>query len=369
MYVISEAFRTALTKSHRIKTRCDVVRNNNVLATLEVLTGFVRVDVNNDIWRRGTVRLTDPTGGLVPADAADLLAPYGNELKLYRGIAKEYLSGATADELVPLGVLRIADTTVYDSGDGLEIEINAYDRSRAVRRARFEDTYNILAGTNYAIAIQKLLTSRVPNLVFNFPSTTITAPSMTWDPGDDPWNAANRLATDLGWVIYFDQNGICTAAAVTDPTVSTPVWRYIEGEDAVFNYVSRRYNDEEVVNYWIVTGESTENAVPVRGVAYDDVPTSPTYVGSYGRVVATFTDKGIKTAAQAQSVAQAKLNLSRGASEELSLNTIVNPAHEPLDVVEVQRAKSRVNGRYILDALTIPLEAEQALPVECRRAS
>jgi hypothetical protein len=275
------------------------------------------------------------------------------------------------DEMVPLGVFRISSFRVDDSGDGLSMEIEGFDRSRQVQRYKYTDTYSIAAGTNYVVALQGLLLDRMPTIQFspNFPATTLSCPTMTWNAGDDPWNAAQRIATALGMEVYFDASGYCMMSTIPDPLTAPVVWQYAEGEDATFLYLSKRFSDENVVNYWVVTGEGTANASPIRAVAYDNEPGSPTYVGTYGIVSDTFSDNMITDLGQAQSVANAKLAASRGASEDLSLNVIVNPAHEERDVVSVVRSESRINGRYMIDSFTMPLESAQALPIETRRAT
>ena len=68
--------------------------------------------------------IDDGTMGWVPKAADDYLAPFGNELRVYRGI--EF---GDQIELVPLGVFGIDRVSTQDTGAGIEVSVSGLDRS------------------------------------------------------------------------------------------------------------------------------------------------------------------------------------------------------------------------------------------------
>lgn len=369
MQTRTAAFDAAVVASHRLATRCDVFTGvtaagaGSLLYTgADITKGSVTVDVNNAIRRTCKLDFVDRTGALTPATASDLLSPLtGNELKLYRGIT--YPTGGA--ELIPLGVFGISKVDVNDTPAGVTIAIEGYDRARRVQRAALTDTYRIADGTNVATAIQALIASRVPGLTYAFTTTTVTTPGIVYKTGDDPWAKALALAASIGCDLYFDALGTCSLVPVPDPTTQPVSWTYA-GASTTVTKLSHGYVDVDTYNDFVVTGGGTGVATPVRAVAKDTNPQSPTYIsGAYGDVVKVVSSNLITTAAQALTVATALLQRSIGVAERLTFDIIVNPAHDVGDVVRVTRGK--VDANYVLDALTVPLDPSSAMVAVARR--
>lgn len=364
MYPTSAGFKTALIESHQIVTRAEVLDDNLVVAILDIHDGQVVADANQAIRRRANVTLTDATGTMTPSDATSLLSPItGNELRLSRGI-----SLAASDEFVPLGIFRISSCEIVDTPTGLKIQIDAYDRARRVSRAKYTDNLTIAAGVNYADAIHDVIDARVAGLNYSFTPTTYTTPLIVLEAGDDPWEKARAMAAALGCELFFDVAGTVVMRPVPDPATAPVEWVYAEGADATILSAQRRLVDEHTFNWAVVTGESSTATAPVRGESFDNDPSSPTYTGgSYGIVPIFEKSTLITTAPQASAAAAALLLNSLGATEDVSFNAIVNPAHEPGDVIEITRERAHIAARYVIDALTIPMRAEQSMSASTRR--
>lgn len=353
MQPVSAAFLAAIKQSHVLVTKAEILRSGAPVQTLDILDGSVAVDVNNAVRRRCDVSLTDPTGTLTPAVATDLLAPFGNEVRLSRGI--QFADGTS--ELIPLGVFGLEDVDVQDTADGLTIHLVGMDRAQKVARATLTDVYSVAAGTNFATAIQALIASRVSGLTYNFMITSNNTPALTFQSGDDPWKAAQDMAESMGAELFFDAQGICVLQPIPDPLVSAVAYSYLEGADATIVSVSKKLTRQGIYNYVVATGETSDPAiVPVRSVAQDSDPTSPTYTGgAFGVVVRFYASPFITTQAQADSAAAAMLRQSLGLTEQVGFTAIPNPAHEAGDVVTITRARAKVDARYVLDAFTVPL--------------
>lgn len=380
MWPVSNTFLSTIKTNHKDVITVDVYSGDTRLPIdLNIIEGNVRVR-DEAVRRQCNIVVVDATGTLSPAAASDYLAPFGNELIIKRGI--QYSDGTT--ELVPLGVFGISDVKIDDSGESLQINIDGYDRARKVSRARFTNEYAIASGTNYVEAIRDLISSRYSAASFrtDFGSGVITAttPLLVFQLGDDPWEKARDMAESIGAELYFDANGDIALLPVTDPATAPTTVQYAEGSEATFLYVNKRVNDEQTYNHVVVTGEAAEGAAPVRAEAIDDVGTTTSSVyylndaasatkasGSYGRVVYTRSSQFIKTTAQALAAAQLQLFKSIGVYEEVRFNAIVNPAHDINDVIQIVKARSRINARYVLDSVTIPLVHGRAMDINTRK--
>lgn len=366
MYQVSAAFLSALRRPHRVITKAEVYDSGSGLVqTLPIIDGEVEVDGAAGVRR--ACRVTLAAREWVPASSSGWLAPYGNELRLHRGI--RYDDGS--EEWVPLGVFGIAEANVQEGRDGLTVEVSGYDRARKVQRARFTSAYVIARGTNYADAIRDLVFSRVPQFGagnFAFTPTSRTTPLMVLgtEADHDPWDNAQDMARSIGMELFFDVQGVCVLRPVPNPAVDPVVERYMPGEAHLLG-VNRALTDERAYNHVVVTGEALAD-VPVRAEAKDEVATSPTYyLGDFGDVPYFFTSKMITDQGQAQEVADALLRALLGTQEQVEFPTIVNPAHDAGDVVEVVREPSAVSGLFVIDQLRVPLSVDGEMAVTTRR--
>lgn len=82
----SDAFRDLVRRPHEALARVDVVRDGAVVRTLPVHRGSVDADRSGRFLRRFTATVADPDGELTPAGIRDLLAPFGTQLRIHRGV-------------------------------------------------------------------------------------------------------------------------------------------------------------------------------------------------------------------------------------------------------------------------------------------
>lgn len=360
MYNFSDEFARRQKRSHKQIVRAEVYKAGLKLADLNVDGGSVTID-RNAAFRRHC-RLDVTSNELLARTAADLLWPAGNEIRLYAGIAY----GDWSEEF-PLGVFRIAKPATQDDGL-LTATVEGWDRSRSVSRAKFQDVYSVAAGVNYATAIRDLVLSRRPGTVFNFMPTSQTTPLLVFTSKDDPWSVAQTMATSLGAELFFDADGICVLRPEPDPLASPIAWEFEEGEEATIISVGRSVDDERTYNGWIVTGESSSNAAPVRAEAWDMNPDSPTYrLGPYGEAPGFYTSQYITTVAQAQAVADAMLLRNLGFIENVEFTAVTNFAHDGGDIITIEREKSAVTGRFVCDMMELPLGIDANMRVTTRK--
>lgn len=304
---------------------------------------------------------------------------------------------SSEDELVSLGVFYITSTEITMSGGSgtgssgsggggsgvtgsgggstggaLSIQISGVDQSRQVSRNTWQDVYYIPANTNYATAIQQIIDNRLPGLQYNFQSTPMKTPKIILGTqlGNDPWQDAQDMATAIGFELFFDAAGICTLREIPDPATGQSVWTFSDQANPTIAQLDRTLTDQTTYNYVICYGESVDNTVPVQAVAFDNDPNSPTYyLGPYGIVSTTFQSAMITTTAQAQAAANALLLAVKGASENVALTVVPNPALEPGDVVTVEVADAQISGTFLVNDIQTPLSAAQGQTLTVYRQS
>lgn len=297
--------------------------------------------------------------------ALDPLTPYGNEIRVMRGIGY----GGVSEQWWPQGVFGITRPSVSDTGDNLLITLTGEDRARTVQRARLRSEYVVAAGTNYATAIRNLIQDGVPflrNSDFTFMVTSRTTPELVFDIGDDRWQRAQEMAANLGAELFFDPVGKCVLQPIRASETLPTTWEFVEGVN--LTGAVKELTADATYNVVVVSGESqdpedgTPKVPPVRGSAEDDDVNSPTWVGGdFGRVVRFFASPFITTQAQANEVAAAILTRSLSLTERVVFDALPNPAAEAYDVVYVKATRTRINSRYLLEAFVIPLNVEDAM--------
>lgn len=373
MQAVSAEFATLVVGSHTSVTAATVVEPDGTETSLEVLDGQVDIDRTRDVRRSCTVTLADPDGTLTPDDATDLLAPFGNELRLERGIV---LADGSV-ELVPLGVFRLTDMRIVDGPDGVTITLAGFDRSLVVIRNRFVDPY--VTGTGaVADVIAVLLADRYPSVQTNLPSMGTATVKVVLEAGasSNPWDDARKIARAHGWELSFDATGVVVATRPASPS-DTPAFTIDADSGVVLLELEREVSTAaSVYNGVIAEGEGTGLAAPVRGQAWDDDPESPMYSGypdalgesAFGAVPLFYRSPLLETEGQAQTAAETRFAGLAGATEAISWGQLVHPALEADDVVRVTRDRAGLSAvNVVLDAVTVPLSPSEQMKASGRR--
>ena len=356
MRTVSSAFLERIAASHKVAVEITILELGEEIATIATgISGSVTLD--STAATRGRMDVTIAGADLVPFTASDPLAPYGREIQIKRGI--EHNGGR---ELVSLGIFRIDRTQISESSDGLQIRVSGGDRSVRVIDARFEEPYQVAAGTNYATAIEELVAVADASIQFDLTATTRTTPLLTANEGDDRWKLAQDMAGSLGHLLYFDGDGVCVSRPISSTGATAPAAQLVEGDGGLLLTADRVWTRKSTFNRVIATGENTGNGTPVRGVATDDNPLSPTYYyGPFGKVPRFYASPFITTTGQAEDAAAGFLARELGTTQTVDFGTVTNPALEPNDVARVTRLRAGIDEDHIIDALTIGLDAAAAM--------
>lgn len=355
--------------SHSASAKVEVLSAGLVIATIggdgEGLAGIIDGSVTQDrtaaIRTRTTLSLSDPDGIITPRSPGDALQPYGQEIRPYRGVV---VDGVTIWTM--LGTLPIV-TAARKDGGVFTLDVEAQDRGYAIgRRLSTTGGYTIAAGTNVGTAIQAMLTSRYPGLAFNFAPTAVTLPALAYDETQDLWQAAIELAKVAGMELYFDRPGAVVMQPFRDPAVDPVTFTVTGGINLV--RIGATSTNADTFSRVIVIGEGVSGSATVRATSVDNDPASPTYyLGPFGDVPKFLRSPLIMTAGQAQVIADALLTRVKGLSEQIDFEALPDPTVEAGAVTQITWDRAGVNGRYVLEAVTIPLKPDGTLQATARK--
>lgn len=450
MFPVSTAFKKAVRQAHVVTVRAEVWRGSELkLLDLSPISGQVDVDARRGVRRTcsfsvaapdpvtevvslpgsytyaqiaaqyvtyapaiasgktyavislfGTTQTRVVDAGIVPAASTDALTPFGNEVRLWRGIATittttvqptysgltglysalpavyanyglmaspSYVRAQTTEE-VPLGVFVITSVDVQETDRGTIVQVQGSDRSLRIQRSKWTEPYQV-AGVSVEAAVNAILVDRWSDVTTSLDVTnrTVTRATFGTETDSDPWADVKKLAEAAGFDLYFDGDGVAVLSEVPDYENATPDATYIENEEAVVLTVSRAISVDTTFNGVIATGEGAELTDTFRGEAWDEDETSPTYrFGPFGQVPRFFSSPLITSAEQAQAAAQALLSRGRGAVESIAWTQVCDPSLDVGDVVALTNAATKVNTVLVLDRLTIPLEATRPMQAVAR---
>jgi hypothetical protein len=359
----SQAYKDAIKQTQDVSVSVEILTAGTHAAWLTgesgvaaLTDGSVTLDAKAASRGRFTLSVVDDGSlGLVPINATSLLSQYGNEVRIRRGLT---LPDGTV-EAPSIAVCRIDQYTVQATPGSNVITISGLDRSGRIMDARFEEPVQIAAGTNVETAILAVIAPGFPAVESVMPGVTFTTPLLTAAEGDDRWKLAQDIATACGLELFFDGDGRLRLQPLP---AGNAVAALVEGAGGVLLTAEKTGTREGTFNRWIVTGENTGESAPVRGVATDTNPLSPTYYdGPFGRKPGFFVSQFVTTAAQALAAATTMLARQMGTTQTVNFGAVVDPSLEPGDVVRITRASAGIDEDHTIETVTIPLTADQEM--------
>lgn len=352
MRPVSAAFNRIVRGSHDVAVAARVLTTFQtgvapVGTDLAVIRGEVHLDSTADV--RGTLTLEVDGRDMWPLDPTDLLTPYGNEVFVQRGVVVGTDGSA---ELVSQGYFRIYSVD-QDGTTDTSITLECRDRMSGIVDARLEAPVQFQSSQSVQDVFTQLVQDVYPtaSVVFDFDAAgTLLGADQVAD--EDRYGFLLDVARAHGKVMYWDYAGNLQVKTAPDPSV--PVFDVNAGEDGVLVRLRRTLDRDGVYNAVVALGESPSGDEPVRAVARDLDPDSPTmWGGPFGKVPRFFYSAFMRTQQQASDAAVAMLQRSIGLPYNVSFTAVVNPALESLDPILVSHEdKSEL---HVIETLTIPL--------------
>lgn len=357
MWPVSARFAAAVQSSHAVVSSAELYSAGRLVvpaSDLRISAGGIKVDATAATRRSfDGLKLSVPDSLLPTLTRRTALDPFGNELALARGV--RFSDGSV--ELVPQGLFRTEVTDIADGPVGSrEVTLSGFDRSYVIQQRGFDSIWRISSGTLVTTAIAAIITDRLPGTVVQnrVPSAETTALHLL-DEDADPWvDGVQMLALLIGAQVYFDVLGQAVIAPVPDPS-QPPVLTLAEGPGCVITALGRKYDASTAKNRIVMTCENGQGT-PLRAVADDTDPASPTYIGGpFGiRPLRESMNAGTSQAAL-DAAARARLLQKCGASEQVSMEIVPNPALDAGDVVRVVRKRAGIDDLLIPQSFDLSL--------------
>lgn len=380
--------------------------NTLLLGDIEVVDGAVTIDRNNVIRRSATnvTLLPDAAGELlpivnsIPTSSSSLYAPYGAELRIYKGIVEA--DGGT--EYAMLGIFMIEGVQVERGPKGITLVGTLKDRGQWLARHTFAAPFATDGTSTVDVAITDLLLAALGDTFFPFPvnlsstGTTFIPAVCTYSIGDDPFQSACDLAATAGLELYFDYGGTLQLVAIPDPTVPPGVIGYEVNTPTSPSTIKRVIDNSTVPNVICVQSQGSGVTSPMQVFWWDSNPDSPSYYANapsggfspgpvtvlpppdsasfyptYLQVIST-SDIGLAhQGTQAQAMANAAGYLAIGSLENCTITLRDNPAEDVDDIITLYDPLSGiVEGsdavNYVVDQCTIQLNATKFMSVTAR---
>jgi len=322
--------------------------------TIPIESGDVRYDATADVWSTMSMETTgiDDYDGKsrFPRFATDLLAPYGNEVFLRRGV-----DTGPSISWVPLGYYRINATEQRGSSEGT-IRLTGTDRMQGLIDARLVTPRQYLPAQSTAAVVSDLVMDVYPDAVIAWDDDSDQQPlGRNLIVEESRYEALRDIATSLGKVVYWDSEGVLRVEDAPDP--DSIAWEISAGLHGVLVTSSRRVSREGMYNAVVARGQGATEA-PALGIAIDIGPTSPTkWGGRFGKVPRFYESPLLTSDTGALSAAMSILGRSIGMPYSVDFGSVVNPALRPRQAVRImQRDGNR--EKHIVETLTVPLTTE-----------
>lgn len=356
MRTATPQFFEAIKKSYTLSVTVEVTDSDDVVVvpSLPIRGGSVTVDAGSEIRYTGSITVSDIA--LLPKSPTDPLAPYGNRVRIRRGL--RYQNGTF--ERVPVGVYVI-DQPGGDMDYG-PVTVALKGLESILQRNKLTAPYSTSGATTHVDAITQLVTEVMPTQPID--STGVTGDqataTKTWDLDADRWAACRELAAAIGSEIFFDAEGLLVVRDFPPaPVAATPVWEIAGGDSGVrvgadlSMSLSGVYNGVRCMS----DGNGVDGTPPVSGQVVDDDPTSPTrWGGPIGSVLKVVKSPLYADVPQCEAAAAAMLPQALGPNRSLSLRTFVNPALEAGDCVRVVYGDGTAE-LHTVQAISMPLAA------------
>lgn len=333
----SAAAEQALTSSHTALVKAEAWAAGRKVDDLPMVKGSrIGVDASRFVRRQGTLVFQEQYSGTRSALASLLNRP-GMEVRVWRGVQ---LGVGSYFWPVHWGVVSAPSA----DDKTRTISIASPDRAQRVADSRFLSPRASRAGFTIAQQIQQLVGECIYRVGFSDESQDATAvPPTVWER--DRAGAITDMARSIGCEFFMSPAGHAVLRRIPLLT-KAPSWAVRSG----VNLTSRTSTTDWSEVYNIIIAESSRSDLPpLRGMAQDNDPTSPTYIGITGRGPnpGWWSSAMLTTAGQCTVAAEGILARTKGARTSVQFNGLVHPGIEASDRVDVQR------NRIVLDDFEI----------------
>ena len=374
MYTISPTFIAALKASgHTLRVHMDVLDTDfNIITRFHdvgdaaapaedvLMDGNVDVDVTRLTRRTFTANVLNPAGIWSPGSDWGGVFYVNRLIRLWRGI--DY---GDASELVPIGTFLIDSADVDVERSMSVVTLAGSDLWKKFGKSGFPAAKSWAVGTpindiiSYCAAQAGITRLKLDPLSSRAAVDRQLQRTFTVERGDNRGEAISKMATAYAIDIYFDTLGYLTTQDFRTPGDQAVVYAYDPEDNNNLVTAKASFTDENLYNAVLVVGtKDKDNIVTYR--VRDTDPTSVTSVARIGERLFIYESDSISTLALATSTAIKLFYQKVLINEDITLETICNPAYEGNDVLRVREMDfSGLNGNFRIKAFTVPLSTSR----------
>lgn len=352
-------YRDALSRPHTVYMRVDVLdRAGAVLrADLPFIDGSVRATLSSRVARVLTMSVDRSWFPLLPdgsLDTGGLLTPFGNRLRVRRGIV--YGDGSIVSFPVFYG--RIEQVQMARSG---QVGISANDLAADIVDSQFETPQSSIPANTISTEFRRLIREALDDAQFGVSDLTgLKIPPIAWQSDraqalDDMSATASMLWYPLADGAFvqrltpWTKPGQVASITLADGTNAAPG---ANGTIADWTITISRTN---VYNAVVFTAERQDGAPPVFATVRDTTPSSPTYyLGNFGRKPLLVQNQAALTQSQCLSAAQGLLKQSTAITQVWDPVSIVPDASLELGDLVGMYADGAIDTQ-VITGFTLPL--------------
>ena len=362
---LDASYRQALATSHEEYILVEVLDGaGNVLPIpadrvsptggLIFLGGSVSATLGNRVTRTLDISFDQ---SLYPIFPGAILAPYGNRLRVTRGI--QFADGSSYKWVIFTGRLQ-SDVNAFSG----EVSMSAMDRANEVVEAQFLRPRNSNFGATVFQQFQDLIVDGVPDASFGTSDNpSLHMPMLAWE--FDRAGALDEIATSAGCYWYALAGGDYVLRRYPYSVPAAPLLTLSDGEGGTIQAAPSR-DRGTVYNSVTATGERADGTPPVYGIAQDLNPASPTYVfGNFGLRPTQLPLRTLQTQGDALGAALDYLRASVALTEGWTWIQPVDAAMELGDVFSLN-ARGESGIIQVVSGFVIPLGTSGMMSVTAR---
>lgn len=374
MYTISPTFVAALkSPGHTMRVHMDVLDTDfNVVeqfrdignpsgdATDILVDGNVDVDVTRLTRRTFTANTLNPSGVWSPGSDWSGTFYVNRLIRLWRGI--DY---GTGYEMVPIGTFMIDSADVAVERNMSVVVLSGSDLWKKFGKSVFPATRTWAVGDSINTIITYIANQagvtrlNLDPLASRVAGDKVTTRKFTVEQGDNRGEAIAGLCKAYGIDVYFDTLGRLTTQDFRTPGDQAVVYTYDPTDNNNLLTIKAAFTDENLYNSVLVVGTANKDAI-VRYRVRDTSAVSVTSVNRIGERVFIYESDNIGTITLARTAAERLFYQKVLINEDITLETICNPAFEGNDVIKVRETEfSKLNLNFRIKAFTVPLSTSK----------
>jgi uncharacterized protein DUF5047 len=286
---------------------------------------------------------------LFPREPTDLLAPYGNELRVFQSVK----GGAGTPYIWQTFRGRINECSLQDGGT---VSVGCLDRAADVNDAGFQGPENSTVGNPITVEFQRIVKEGVIDATFgDLDSSSAVTPALTWEW--DRGSACDDLATTAGCFWYALANGDYVMRFIPWSIDQQPLLTFSDGPGGSLVSAVPTLSREGVFNQVTVVAERADGTAPTFFAASDNNPESPTFIGGpFGVKAKLVTTQATITQSQTSELARVSLAQAKALTQTWAISMPTDPSIELGDVFTIS-ARDLPPQVQVVSSFSFPLIA------------